>query len=596
MFEFEIISKRLISSQIDSVILNSFKKKENIRQSVLAWGEHCTECALPKCFQTCDLYEPRSDRKCRRFGDGIAKIDAPNSSYGFITQITFKPWSVLYTPGSGRVFDSADKIESVYRGIAGLIRKIPSSFGIGRFRVPRLFYQVCKWAVRLSRKFQPGSEADYFLIEVYNPQQSIINITVEMRPVGEHKNMPFSRLFAIAPGYHEIFIHITDIKSKIDIDKPFDMSLTPNTKGEQVSLYFGIIGFIKDTSGQYPAFAEKKMKCLVWDLDNTIWNNTLVESDPANINLKDQIPDILKQLDQRGILLSIASKNNSEAASELLRKFGIEHYFLHPQIAWEQKSGSIEAIQKKLNIGMDTIAFIDDSNFERAEVGQVIADVQCIDAVNYLNLLYYPGFAGSASEDAKNRRYYYQAEEQRNVELKTRYHDDYLTFLKDCDIKLTITKPEEENLTRISDLIQRTNQLNFSANQYSREQVKDILYNEQLDKYVLIASDRFGDYGIIGFAVVDKNSITVTDMLFSCRIQMKRIEHCFLCRLMDKYRGQGDNKLKVMYCPTKRNSQCAKVFEDLNFQKRDSLHDKEIFVFDLQNETPNENIVNVLEK
>ncbi len=596
MLEFEIKSKQLDSSQIDSVVINSFKKKAQIQRSVLAWGEHCTECAIPKCFQTCDLYQRRSDYKCRRFVDGIVKIKAPNSTCGFITQITFKPWSVLYTPGSGRVYSNADKLEAVYRVIAKAIKCIPSSFGIGRFRVPRLFYQICKLAVKLSRKFKLGSEADYFLIEIYNPQQNKVNLTLSMRSVGEGQNIPFTRLFTIDPGYHEIFIHISDIKSKIDINKAFDISLMPNTDSEPVPLYFGMIDFIKTKTSQLMPIHEKKIKCLVWDLDNTLWNNILTESEPGNINLKDQVLDILAQLDQRGILLSIASKNNAAPALELLKKLDVEHYFLHPQIDWEHKSVLIEMIQKKLNIGVDTIAFIDDSNFERAQVAQTIGEVQCIDAVNYLNILCYPEFAGSTSEDAKSRRFYYQAEEKRNVELKTMFQDNYSSFLKNCNMELTITRPDETNLTRINDLIQRTNQLNFSPNRYNREQVKEILYNDRLDKYVLSASDRFGDYGIIGFAVVDKSELTVTDMLFSCRIQMKRVEHTFLCYLMGKYKGCGNDKFTVVYSPTKRNAQCAKVFEDLKFQKADSLKDREMFVFDLKNEIPSETFVKVLEK
>jgi len=594
MLEFEIRSKELSSSQIDPVILHSFKKKDGIKRSVLAWGEHCTECAIPKCFKTCDLYQPRSDRKCRRFMDGIVKIKAPQSNDGFIAGITFKPWSVLYTPGSSRVFEKADWIEAVYRFIAKGIKHVPSGFGIGRFRFPRIFYQLCKYFVRFGRKYSLGAQADYFLIELYNPQQRKVDLTLEMRQ--RNGNIPFSRMFSVEPGYHEIFIHISDIKSRIDTDRAFDISLTPNVSNEPITLYFGLIDFIKSKDGRLPVFAEKKIKCLVWDLDNTLWDNILVESDSAKIKLKDEIPNILNQLDNRGILLSIASKNDKSLADELLKKFGVESYFLHPQISWERKSILIRNIQKALNIGMDSIAFIDDSDFERAEVEQAVSDVQCIDAVNYLNLLHYPGFAGSDSEDAKNRRYYYQTEEKRTEELKTKFQDDYLSFLKNCNIRLTVAKPDQENLTRISDLIQRTNQLNFSSNKYTREQVKEIIDNKMLDKYVLSASDRFGDYGIIGFAVVDRSQIMVTDMLFSCRIQMKRIEHAFLCYLMKKYSGQADNILKVVYCPTRKNAQCAKVFGDIGFQKESSNKGREIFIFDMKNGIPAEPLINVQEK
>jgi FkbH-like protein len=596
MLEFEIKSNQLSSSQIEPIIINSFKKKESTQRSILAWGEHCTECALPQCFKTCDLYQPRSDYKCRRFTEGIVKIDASESGYEFITRITFKPWSVLYTPGSSRVYDRADKIDAVYRFIAGAIRRIPSAWGIGRFRVPRLFYQFCKFAVRFGRKFSIGSAADYFLIEIYNPQDSKVNLTLVMKPCGKAGQIPFSRLFSVEPGYHEIYIHISDIKSNIDVDEPFDISLTPNTEEQTVTLYFGMIDFIKSKTGLLPQFAEKKIKCLVWDLDNTLWDNVLIESDPASINLKDHIPDILKRLDERGILLSIASKNNSQLACELLQKFGIGNYFLYPQIDWQQKSILIETIQKTLNIGMDSIAFIDDSNFERAEVARSNSEVQCIDAINYLNLLYYPGFAGSSSEDARNRRYYYQAEQKRNIELKDKFQDNYLSFLKECDIKLFITKPDETNATRINDLVQRTNQLNFSPNKYNRQQVEEILRDDRLDKYVLSASDRFGEYGIVGFAVVDRDRLIVTDMMFSCRIQMKRIEHAFLCYLMNRYKDSGDNIFKVAYSPTRRNSQCAKVLTDLGFRKDSSYNKKEIYTFDLKrSEISCETVVSVLE-
>ncbi len=281
-------------------------------------------------------------------------------------------------------------------------------------------------------------------------------------------------------------------------------------------------------------------------------------------------------------------------AGEFIRTLVIDEYFLYPEIDWQPKSESIKKIQENLNIGLDSIAFIDDSNFERAEVSEILPEVLCVDAVNYANLLYYPCFEGSISADSKKRRLYYQAEGKRRTELETKFQSDYTLFLRNCNIKLTISQPNKENFTRINDLIQRTNQMNFSGNRYTREEVSNILENADFDKYVLSASDRFGNYGIIGFAVVEKNSGLVTDMLFSCRVQMKRIEHAFLCNMLQKYKDRNLSEFRVVYCPNKRNSQCAKIFEDLGFEKVNEVKGPHIFSFDFKKTIPRETIVDVL--
>ena len=100
---------------------------------------------------------------------------------------------------------------------------------------------------------------------------------------------------------------------------------------------------------------KKEIKCIVWDLDNTIWDGTLTES--KNVKLKHYIKDIIGELDARGILNSIASKNNYGDAVEKLKEFGIYEYFLYPEINWNPKSSSIANIQKNLNIGIDTYVY-----------------------------------------------------------------------------------------------------------------------------------------------------------------------------------------------------------------------------------------------
>src|SRR5438128_684304 len=124
---------------------------------------------------------------------------------------------------------------------------------------------------------------------------------------------------------------------------------------------------------------EAKIKCVVWDLDNTLWEGVLLEGD--DLVLRDNVATIIETLDRRGILQSIASKNDYQQAMATLSGFGLKDYFLFPQIGWDTKAVSIGLIAKSLNRGLDTVAFIDDQAFEREEVRYSLPDVRCLDAV-----------------------------------------------------------------------------------------------------------------------------------------------------------------------------------------------------------------------
>src|SRR5262245_6438166 len=111
---------------------------------------------------------------------------------------------------------------------------------------------------------------------------------------------------------------------------------------------------------------KRMIKCVVWDLDNTLWHGALIED--GYVRLKDNVVGIIKTLDSRGILQSIASKNDYDQALDQLRRFGLAEYFLYPQINWNTKSSSIKVISSSINIGLDAVGFIDDQEFERDEV------------------------------------------------------------------------------------------------------------------------------------------------------------------------------------------------------------------------------------
>ena len=155
------------------------------------------------------------------------------------------------------------------------------------------------------------------------------------------------------------------------------------------------------------------VKCVVWDLDNTVWDGILLED--SEVRLRPQVPHILKTLDERGILLSIASRNDRDAAMAKLREMGLDDYFLYPQINWNSKASSVAQIAKDLNLALDASAFVDDQPFEREEVAFSHPGVLCVDSAVLDDFLDRPELNPRfITEDSRLRRRMYQADIRRN--------------------------------------------------------------------------------------------------------------------------------------------------------------------------------------
>ncbi|HEX3045085.1 MAG TPA: HAD-IIIC family phosphatase, partial [Bacillota bacterium] len=213
----------------------------------------------------------------------------------------------------------------------------------------------------------------------------------------------------------------------------------------------------------------QKIKCVIWDLDNTIWNGVILED--QHVTLRPGIINILKTLDERGILQSISSKNEYELAMAKLTEFGIQEYFIYPQINWNPKSESVKTIVQSINIGMDTIAFIDDQVFEREEVKFSLPEVLTIDATQLDQLLDMPEMNPRfITEDSKLRRVMYQSDIQRN-QAEEKFEGPQEEFLASLNMILTIGPVAEGDLQRAEELTVRTHQLNTTGYTYSYEEL-----------------------------------------------------------------------------------------------------------------------------
>lgn len=536
-------------------------------RTILPWGEHCTECAWPTCYTTCELYTPREDGACRLFLDGMVRIRSRRSLSPYLLKIQFKRWAKLWTVGNLHLYSLSQAATHEWLNIAvGAASRnmiLPASIK------PRLLRKISYRRRRAAENAMPSETLpDSFLLECYNPSDRNITLTITMRTSHQAEPNAFHTKVDALPGYTRANVPFSDVSQFLNTAQPFEVEIVPNGCENPV-LYFGVMDFVKMrrdiTHGGGPAAGTGKFKCIIWDLDNTLWDGILVEDGPEKIRIRPEVVDAIKKTDERGILHSIASKNNYEDAIRILQLNGVNEYFLHPQIDWHPKSRSIAQIIQLLNIGADAVAFVDDQQFEREEVKAVLPQVTVIDAADAANIPDQLQCRVPVTAESKNRRLMYRQEEQRKSAMQS-HNGDYLTFLKDCRIELGIRPLNDSNIERVYELAQRTNQLNFSGNRYGRAQLTEILRSPFLETYVIDCTDRFGDYGIVGFGVVDVRQPRLLDLMFSCRVQGKRVEHAVLSFLLRQFKSDKTPVFYANYHKTPRNTPAGKVFEEVGFE------------------------------
>ena len=325
----------------------------------------------------------------------------------------------------------------------------------------------------------------------------------------------------------------------------------------------------------------KNIKCVVWDLDNTLWDGILLEDD--DVSLKPGVVAIIKALDARGILHSLASRNDHTTAVQKLQQFGLYEYFLYPQINWNAKSASLQEIAKELNLGLDTFAFIDDQAFEREEVAFALPEVLCIDAQNIPTLLAMPEMMPRfLTEDAQRRRLMYQSDRERK-EAEQSFSGPNEAFLATLEMVFTIKSAQEEDLQRAEELTVRTHQLNTTGYTYSYDELN--AFRRSPTHQLLIASldDKYGPYGKIGLALVEQNSAvwTIKLLLMSCRVMSRGVGTLMVTHIM-KTAKQAGVSLRADFVPTAQNRMMYITYRFIGFKEMPKTDNFIVFEHDLQ--------------
>lgn len=322
-----------------------------------------------------------------------------------------------------------------------------------------------------------------------------------------------------------------------------------------------------------------KIKCVVWDLDNTIWDGII--SEDKEVFIKGNVIEVIKTLDKRGILQSICSKNDFNVAMDKLKEFKIDEYFIYPQVSWNPKSEGITNIAKSINIGIDSLAFVDDQNFELDEVKFSIPDILIINAREIDALLDMPEMIPRfITNDSKNRRLLYMNDIKRN-KIEEEFLGTKESFLSSLEMKLTLGSLEKEDLKRAEELTVRTHQLNATGYTYSYEELEEMSKSKDYKTLIAQLDDKYGSYGKIGLVIIEvkKDTWILKLLLMSCRVVSRGVGTVIL-NYINGIAKKNSVRFLAEFVPTDRNRIMYITYKFNGFKEISSENDKVILEAD----------------
>ncbi len=342
----------------------------------------------------------------------------------------------------------------------------------------------------------------------------------------------------------------------------------------------------KQTIDVIKAMKGKMKKCVILDLDNTLWGGVIGDDGLENIQIGElglghafsEFQMWLKELQKRGIILAVCSKNEEVVAKE--------PFLHHPEMVlhmediamfvanWEDKASNIKRIQETLNIGMDSIVFFDDNPFERNLVKSMIPDItvpdlpedpsQYLEYVKSLNLFETAVY----SETDKNRTKQYQ-EEIGRVNLQKQF-SSYSEYLESLEMVAEAKPFDKFHFSRIAQLTQRSNQFNLRTIRYTEQEIEQLAKEKEHLTLYFTLKDKFGDYGLISVVVLDKqpeNTLFISEWLMSCRVLKRGMEEFILDEIIRTAEENGFKKVIGEYIRTPKNNMVSELYKKMGFHE-----------------------------
>ena len=355
--------------------------------------------------------------------------------------------------------------------------------------------------------------------------------------------------------------------------------------------------YAQDIAGYARAVKGRSKKCLVLDCDNTLWGGVVGEDGFEEIELHPtqcpgayyyQFQESLLSLCERGVMLALCSKNNEHDVLEVIDQH--PHCLVKSsslvawRVNWEDKAKNIQALAAELNIGLDSIVFLDDSQHECALVANMLPEVTVIrvpeNLDSYPRLVTSSGLFTVITQSAEDRRRteLYQSEHRR-AQGKSNYRDleDYLRSLKTT---VHIARASAGSLARIAQLTQKTNQFNLTTRRYSESEIRAFSEDKDIAVYAMTVSDGYGDMGLTGVFIARRRGkdASIDSMLLSCRVLGRQLEVAFADVCMKELEeAWGLETWSAEFLPTKKNAQVSDFWDRLGLSYTGSAGDSKLY-------------------
>ncbi len=364
---------------------------------------------------------------------------------------------------------------------------------------------------------------------------------------------------------------VRDLKQEVNADLPFSLSFTSSVGRNIVEMILPITGRVK--------------KCLILDLDNTIWGGIIGDDGIENIQIGNlgigkafiTLQKWIKELKERGIILAVCSQNDPVIAREPFEK--------HPDMVlrmedislfvanWGSKAENIRYIQSVLNIGFDSMVFIDDNPFEREQVRLALPDVVVPDLpedpANYLEYLVELNLfeTSSWSKEDLQRTRQYREEAQRDLLKKTSGSES--DFLKSLGMEARVSAFDKFNIPRVAQLTQRSNQFNLRTVRYTESEITSIASSRNYSTLAVDLHDKFGDHGLISVVILKQSdgALFIDTWVMSCRVLKRGMEQFIMNSIVDRAKQLNLTLIEGEYLPTAKNGIVRDLFKSLNFEE-----------------------------
>jgi len=397
----------------------------------------------------------------------------------------------------------------------------------------------------------------------------IRKINVELMHLSqENGNLFICDLAAISAFYGQEYI--TEAKHYIDSDLVISINALPIVVKNITDIILSIYGQFK--------------KCLILDLDNTVWGGIIGDDGVENIQIGDlgvgkafsELQLWAKQLKERGVILAVCSKNTEHLAKEPFEK--------HPEMIlrlddiaifvanWENKVNNIKYIQNILNIGFDSMVFLDDSPFERNMVREALPLVTVpelpedpAEYMFYIRTLNLFETASISSEDSDRTRQYQEEAKRTILQNSFTNEGDYLQSL---EMEANVASFDSFTIPRVAQLSQRSNQFNLRTIRYTEDEIKAISNSNDYITFSFTLADKFGEYGLISAIILKKLNqyeLFIDTWIMSCRVLKRGMENFTLNALLEFAKKNGFIKIIGEYIPTPKNGIVKDHFELLGF-------------------------------